>query len=53
MKAEKTCDDCAYCGDVSKDENGNVIVDCELNEFQMFSPRADECIHWEKAIGEE
>ena len=53
MKAEKTCDDCAHVNGVSMDEDGNVIIDCELNEFQMYAPRAEECKHWEKALGEE
>ena len=47
---EKNCDTCANKGQESKDENGDRIIDCEANEFQMFAPFAEECAHWEKAL---
>ena len=50
---EKNCDNCAYKAAESKDEDGNRIVDCEINEFQMYSPFAEECKHWEKATDAE
>ena len=50
---EKSCDTCAYKSAESVDDNGERIVDCEINELQMYSPFADECKHWEKALGEE
>lgn len=50
---EKCCDTCIHKQDESVDADGNRIVDCEANELQMFSPYAEECAHWEKAIDEE
>jgi len=47
-KADKTCDTCAYKTAESEDENGDKIIECEINEFQMFAPFAEECVHWEK-----
>lgn len=47
---EKNCDTCEHKADESKDEEGNRIVDCEANELQMYSPFADDCKHWEKAV---
>ena len=47
---EKSCDTCAYNGAESEDADGNRIVDCDINEFQMYSPFAEECKHWEKRI---
>lgn len=48
--AEKSCDTCAHKAAESKDMNGNRIIDCEVNEFQMFAPFAEECVHWEKSV---
>lgn len=50
---DKNCDTCAHKSAESVDENGNRIVDCDENEFQMYSPYADECRHWEKKSDEE
>lgn len=50
---EKTCDTCMHKADESEDMMGNRIVDCELNELQLYAPFADECKHWEKALGRE
>ena len=50
MTTEKTCDTCIHKTDESKDEEGNRLVDCEINEYQMYAPFADECKHWERAI---
>ena len=47
---EKSCDTCAYNSAESEDADGNRIVDCDINEFQMYSPFAEECKHWEKRI---
>ena len=47
---KKNCDNCAHKEDESKDPNGNRIVRCDANEFQLFFPFADECVHWEKAV---
>lgn len=49
---DKNCDTCAHKGMESKDMDGNRIIDCEANLLQMFSPFADECKHWEKALEE-
>jgi len=49
---EKTCDTCAHKAEESLDGDGNRIVDCDINEFQMYSPWVDECKHWEKALDE-
>ena len=45
---EKNCDTCAHKEMESQDANGNRIVDCEINEYQIFAPFAEECAHWEK-----
>lgn len=45
---EKSCDTCAHKEMESRDQDGNRIVECELNEFQIFAPFADECVHWEQ-----
>lgn len=45
---EKNCDTCEHKQAESRDEDGNRIVDCDENELQMYSPFADECVHWEK-----
>jgi hypothetical protein len=50
---EKNCDTCAYKGMESEDADGNRIVDCDINDLQIFSPWADECKHWEKALSED
>ena len=50
---EKNCDTCANKNAESVDENGGRIVDCAVNELQMYSTFAEECKHWEKALGEE
>lgn len=47
---EKSCDTCAYKAAESEDADGNRIVDCDINELQMYSPYAEECKHWEKRI---
>ena len=47
---EKNCGTCAHKSAESKDEDGKRIVDCDINEFQMYSPWADGCKHWEKAV---
>ena len=47
---ERNCDTCAYKGMESKDEDGNRIVNCDANELQMFSPFAEDCVHWEKSV---
>lgn len=45
---DKSCDTCAYKEEFSEDGNGNRLVKCELNDYQMFFPFAEECIHWER-----
>ena len=49
---EKSCDTCIHKRSESEDADGNRIVDCEANELQMYSPWAEECKHWEKALDE-
>lgn len=46
---ERSCENCAHKAAESRDEEGNRIVDCDINEFQMYSPYAEECVHWDKA----
>lgn len=46
---EKNCDTCIHKAGESRDEDDGRIVDCDINEFQMYSPWAEECKHWEKA----
>lgn len=50
---DRTCDTCMYKAAESVDGDGERIVDCEINELQMYSPWSDECKHWEKAIDED
>ena len=50
MDEGKSCDNCAHKGMLSEDQDGNRIVDCDINEFQMFAPFSTDCIHWEKAL---
>ena len=44
----KGCDTCTHKVAESIDENGKRIVDCDINEFQMYSPIVEECKHWSK-----
>jgi len=54
---DMSCGTCAHKSaetvDPSVTEGEARMVDCELNELQMYSPWADECKHWEKAVGED
>jgi len=50
---EKNCDTCAYKGMESEDAAGERIVDCEINDLQMFSLWVDDCKHWEKALDQD
>ena len=50
---EKNCDKCMHKVAESRGPDGARIVDCEINEFQMYSPFAEDCKHWEKADGRE
>jgi len=43
---ERNCETCGHMVAESKDENGNRIVDCEANEWQLYAPYAEECKHW-------
>lgn len=49
---ERECDTCAHKSAESVDENGGRIVDCDANQLQMYSPYAEDCKHWEKALDE-
>ena len=46
---EKNCDTCDHKQAESRDDDDNRIVDCEINDRQMYQPWAEECKHWEKA----
>ena len=46
---EKGCDTCAHKAAESVDAEGKRIVECEINELQMYSPFAEECVKWEKS----
>jgi hypothetical protein len=46
---ERNCDTCMHKADESRDDDGNRIVSCEINEGQMFFPFAEDCKHWERA----
>lgn len=48
MAVEKCCDTCAHKVGESRDEQGERIIDCGINEFQMYSPYASDCKRWEK-----
>jgi len=50
---EKNCDTCIHKSAESEDPDGSRIVDCDENEFQMYSPFVEECKHWEKADEQE
>ena len=50
---EKSCDTCIHKSAESVDPDGERIVDCDINDFQMYSPWVDECKHWEKELDEE
>ena len=50
---DKSCETCEHITAFSVDENGNRLVKCELNEYQMYFPFAEECVHWEKALDED
>lgn len=50
-KRVEGCGTCAHVGAMSEDDGGLRIVDCELNELQMYAPYATECKHWERALG--
>ena len=46
---DKSCDTCAHKVAESRGPDSARIVDCEINEFQMYAPFAEECKHWEKS----
>lgn len=46
--SDKSCDTCIHKAAESVDNDGNRIVDCDANVWQMYSPFAEECKHWEK-----
>ena len=48
--SDKSCDTCEHMSAESVDPDGARIVDCDVNEFQMYSPWVDDCKRWEKAI---
>lgn len=50
----KGCETCAHPGAWTEDGEGNRMVDCELNELQMYQPAVTDydCKHWERARGE-
>jgi hypothetical protein len=50
MAEKNGCDTCIYKAAESVDENGNRIVDCEINEYQLYAPLVDECVHYSKRI---
>ena len=53
---EKSCSTCMHKSaesiDPSITEGENRIVDCDVNELQMYSPWVDDCKHWEEAVDE-
>ena len=50
---ERSCDTCAHKAAETADENGKRMVDCDINGFQMYSPFAEECKRWERAVAED
>lgn len=50
MADGKGCDNCAYKVAESVDGNGNRIVNCEKNEYQMYAPLVDDCKHHSKKL---
>lgn len=49
---DKSCDTCAHKTAETQDAQGNRMVECELNDFQLYFPFAIECKHWERRIDE-
>lgn len=49
---ERSCDTCIHKEQESQDPNGNRVIDCDINEYQLFAPFAEECKHWEKGCDE-
>lgn len=45
---ERSCDTCVHKSDETVDVDGSRMVDCDVNELQMYSPWVDECKHWER-----
>ena len=43
------CGTCAHTSAMTE-LDGARMVDCELNELQMYAPYACACKHWEKAV---
>lgn len=51
---EKNCDTCIHKSAETVDQDGETrMVDCDINELQMYSPWAEECKHWERALDED
>jgi hypothetical protein len=48
-KKVEGCGTCANCAGMSQDGDMR-MVNCAANAFQMYSPYAVECKHWEKAV---
>ncbi|MBQ9005974.1 MAG: hypothetical protein IJ092_06340 [Atopobiaceae bacterium] len=44
------CGTCAHACAMTESD-GERMVDCEINEMQMYSPYAAECWRWERALG--
>lgn len=51
MAEKKGCDTCRHKVTESKDEEGNRIVDCAINKYQLYAPLVDECKHHSKRVG--
>lgn len=50
MAEKNGCDTCAHKVAESVDPDGNRIVDCEANEYQLYAPLVDECVHYSKKV---
>ena len=46
MAEKKGCDTCAHKVTESKDDQGNRLVDCAINKYQLYAPLVDECKHY-------
>ena len=50
MTEAKGCDTCVHKEAESVDDDGNRIVDCDINIYQMYAPLVEECKHHQAGV---
>lgn len=45
MAEKKGCDTCVHKVAESRDDDGNRIVNCDINKYQLYAPLVEDCKH--------